>query len=200
MNDSVHASLSLSVSHRHVSTLPHLCSLPSTKAKTHARTSTSSQVSPHTPIHWLVNDALQDGGWLKANPIPSDKGRYGNFDTLAIQNKRLLQQILSEDSSSHFAAASSLMADPYDELLLKKLRGLYQSCMDEDALNEIGEAPLKDVVKKIRELFRGKTTVVDAEKTDSEKRRERLTATVAYLHSRGKFPTTQASFVKLMQL
>ncbi|KAI0807426.1 Metalloprotease [Fomes fomentarius] len=126
-----------------------------------------------------------NGGWLKANPIPSDKGRYGNFDTLAIQNKRLLQQILSEDSSSHFAAASSLMADPYDELLLKKLRGLYQSCMDEDALNEIGEAPLKDVVKKIRELFRGKTTVVDAEKTDSEKRRERLTATVAYLHSRG---------------
>ncbi|KAI0748278.1 Metalloprotease [Daedaleopsis nitida] len=126
-----------------------------------------------------------NGGWLKENPIPSDKGRYGNFDTLALQNRRLLQQILSEDSSSHFAIASSLMGNQYDELLLKKVRGLYQSCMDENNLDGIGDAPLQDMVKKIRELFRGKTTVVDAQKTDEEKERERLTATVAYLHSRG---------------
>ncbi|KAI0709419.1 Metalloprotease [Earliella scabrosa] len=126
-----------------------------------------------------------NGGWLKANPIPSDKGRYGNFDTLAIQNRRLLQQILSEDSSALFSATSSLMADPYDEILLKKVRGLYQSCMDEDNLDEIGETPLREMAQTIRELFRGKTTVVDAEKTSAEKDRERLTATVAFLHSRG---------------
>ncbi|RDX56605.1 Metalloprotease [Lentinus brumalis] len=126
-----------------------------------------------------------NGGWLKANPIPSDKGSFGHFEEIALQNRRLLQQILSEDASSHFSAASALASDPYDEVLLKKLRGLYGSCMDEDHLDDLGEAPLRDMAKKIRELFRGKTTVVDAESTASEKERDRLTATVAYLHSRG---------------
>ena len=77
------------------------------------------------------------------------------------------------------------MVNPYDEVLLKKLRGLYQSCMDEDRLNELGDAPLKHMVQKIRELFRGKTTVVDALDAAPEER-ARLTATVAYLHSRGE--------------
>ncbi|KAM5533255.1 hypothetical protein V8D89_013032 [Ganoderma adspersum] len=127
-----------------------------------------------------------NGGWLKSNPIPSDKGKFGHFEEIALQNKRLLQQILSEDSSSHFSEASSLMAsNPYDEQLLKKLRGLYQSCLDEDYLNEVGEAPLKELTQKIREVFRGKTTVVDILKSKSEQERDRLTAAVAYLHSRG---------------
>ncbi|EJF65996.1 metalloprotease [Dichomitus squalens LYAD-421 SS1] len=127
-----------------------------------------------------------NGGWLKANPIPSDKGKFGHFEEIAQQNKRLLQQILSEDSSFHFSEASSLTAsNPYDEQLLKKLRGLYDSCIDEDYLNEVGEAPLKEVTDKIRQLFHGKTTVVDHFEPTPEKERERLTATVAYLHSRG---------------
>ena len=78
------------------------------------------------------------------------------------------------------------MTDPYDEMLLKKLRGLYQSCMDEDHLDEVGQAPLKDMAQKIRELFRGKTTVVDSLNATPKEDKERLTATVAYLHSRGE--------------
>ena len=131
--------------------------------------------------------ASSDGGWLKSNPIPSDKGKFGHFEEIAQQNKRLLQQILSEDSSSHFSSASSLTAsNPYDEQLLKKLRGLYDSCIDEDYLNEVGEEPLRRITDKIRELFHGKTTVVNGLKSTSEKEKERLTATVAYLHSRGE--------------
>ncbi|KAH9945985.1 metalloprotease [Epithele typhae] len=127
------------------------------------------------------------GGWLKENPIPSDKGRLGHFDVLALQNRRLLQQIISEDSSSRFAEASALMDDDDDDaLLLKKLRGLYNSCMAEDHLNDLGEAPLNAMTKKIKELFRGKTVVVDDFSASTpEEDRHRLTATVAYLHSRG---------------
>ena len=127
-----------------------------------------------------------DGGWLKENPIPSDKGKFGHFDEIALQNKRLLQQIVSQDSSARFVHASALMTDPYDEMLLKKLRGLYQSCMDEDHLDEVGQAPLMDMAQKIRELFRGKTTVVDSLNATPKEDKERLTATVAYLHSRGE--------------
>ncbi|OSD08705.1 Metalloprotease [Trametes coccinea BRFM310] len=122
-----------------------------------------------------------NGGWLKAHPIPSDKGSFGNFEALAQQNRRLLQQILSEDSSARFTAAS---ASDYDEQILKKLRGLYHSCMAEDQLNETGEKPLRDMAQKIRDLFRGKTTVIDSLEHREERERARLTATVAYLHSR----------------
>ncbi|KAH9901083.1 Metalloprotease [Cubamyces lactineus] len=127
-----------------------------------------------------------NGGWLKAHPIPSDKGSFGNFEALSQQNRRLLQQILSQDSSARFDVASALTPSDYDEQILKKLRGLYQSCMNEDELNEIGEKPLKDMADKIRELFRGDTTVVDdlVHDGDGHKKRARLTATVAYLHSR----------------
>ena len=159
-----------------------------TRLRTHARTSTTTPVSFTTTSHSPYPHVCPDGGWLKSNPIPSDKGKFGHFEEIALQNKRLLQQILSEDSSSHFSEASSLMAsNPYDEQLLKKLRGLYQSCLDEDYLNEVGEAPLKELTQKIREVFRGKTTVVDTLKSKSEQERDRLTAAVAYLHSRGEW-------------
>ncbi|KAI0363474.1 Metalloprotease [Pilatotrama ljubarskyi] len=125
-----------------------------------------------------------NGGWLKAHPIPSDKGSFGNFEALSQQNRRLLQQILSEDSSARFSEVSAFMTSDYDEQILKKLRGLYKSCMDEDKLNDIGEKPLADMAKTIRELYRGKTTVIDSLASKDEKQRARLTATVAYLHSR----------------
>ncbi len=79
-----------------------------------------------------------------------------------------------------------MASNPYDEQLLNKLRGFYQSCLDEDYLNEIGESPLKELTQKIREAFRGKTTVVDKLRSKAEQERDRLTAAVAYLHSRGK--------------
>ncbi|KAI0647206.1 Metalloprotease [Trametes meyenii] len=125
-----------------------------------------------------------NGGWVKAHPIPSDKGRYGTFEILGQQNRRLLQQILSEDASTRFSEMSALTSTDYDQQVLKKLRGLYQSCLNEDTLNDIGERPLQVVAKEIRDLFRGKTTVVDALDKGNDKERARLTATVAYLHSR----------------
>ncbi|KAI0636818.1 Metalloprotease [Trametes polyzona] len=126
-----------------------------------------------------------NGGWLKAHPIPSDKGSFGNFEALAQQNQRLLQQILSQDSSSRFAEVSALANTDYDEQILKKIRGLYASCLGEDRLNEVGEKPLRDIVKKIRDAYRGKTTFIDSSKDRDSEFRDRLTATVAFLHSRG---------------
>ena len=71
-----------------------------------------------------------------------------------------------------------------DQQLLTKLRNLYHSCMDEDTLDQLGEGPLKDFVGHVRKLYRGKSTgVTDA--NDDDKRREGLTAALAFLHSRG---------------
>ena len=142
-----------------------------------------------------------DGGWLKQHPIPSDKGTYGNFEALAQQNKRLIQQILSEDSSSIFSSASLTddHEDPYDTQILKKLRGLYTSCMDEDLLEARGQEPLLHVIRVLRKLYTGETTSIEstaedapatADEDDKEKQKRGFTAALAYLHSKGMKATT----------
>ena len=84
--------------------------------------------------------------------------------------------------------------DKYDEELLKKLRGMYASCMNEDLLNARGADPLIRIIKNVRKLFSGKPTVINSQDSDhlavpldGDKKRDRdsLTAAVAYLHSRG---------------
>lgn len=133
-----------------------------------------------------------DGNWLKQHPIPSDKGTFGNFEALAQQNRRLIQQILSEDSSSVYSTVSHITEaeDPYDTQILKKLRGLYSSCMNEDLLDARGEEPLLHVIRTVRKLYNGKSTMVDLatleKNSDKEKERIGLTAAIAYLHSRGQ--------------
>lgn len=125
---------------------------------------------------------------MKEHPIPSDKGRFGNFALLSQQNRRLIQQILSQDSSSvyHAAALTGGVEGPYDDLILKKLRGLYNSCMDEDLLDARGTDPLLHIIHNIRKLFDGEKTVISG-KDDREKHRKGFTAAVAYLHTRGLF-------------
>lgn len=138
---------------------------------------------------------LLDGGWTKSHPIPSDKGSIGSLEQIAVGNRRLLQQIFSQDSSNVFSSAASLQENgepnPYDDILLKKLRGLYDACMDEELLNARGADPLIRVIRELRKRFRGDVydpLVSENVDTSDSKEKERLglTAAVAYLHTRGK--------------
>lgn len=119
------------------------------------------------------------GGWRKAHPIPPDKGALGNFELLSQENKRVIQQMLEDDS--HLSASSS-----YDDQILKKLRDLYSSCMNENALDKRGIRPLVDVVQNVQRLYKGdKTTFPHSNDPDYvTKDRQGLTAALAYLHSR----------------
>jgi endothelin-converting enzyme len=133
----------------------------------------------------LIRD-ISDGGWLKEHPIPSDKGRFGNFDLLSQQNRRLIQQILSQDSSSLYSTAGFVdnFEDPYDRMVLSKLRGLYSSCMNEDLLDARATDPLSRIIRDISRLFDGETTVISSQ-DEKERLKKGLTSAVAYLHTRG---------------
>ncbi|KZT28481.1 metalloprotease [Neolentinus lepideus HHB14362 ss-1] len=123
-----------------------------------------------------------NGGWLANHPLPADKGNFGIFNALAQSNQQVIRQILE---SSEYSAIL-YPEESADKTLLKKLRGLYQSCMNEDQLNDIGPTPLIRLVETVQALYRGKTTIVDAAaKDDAEKERDGLTAAIAFLHSRG---------------
>ena len=40
-----------------------------------------------------------DGNWIKANPVPADKSRWGSFEELADRNRDTLKAILDEVSA-----------------------------------------------------------------------------------------------------
>ncbi|UPT76041.1 MAG: M13 family metallopeptidase [Elusimicrobiota bacterium] len=70
------------------------------------------------------------GGWLKANPIPSDQSRWGRFNELAERNKLILREVLEASAvkpkGEHGARTGAL----------------YGACMDEAAVEAAGLKPL----------------------------------------------------------
>ncbi|KAI0306551.1 Metalloprotease [Multifurca ochricompacta] len=120
------------------------------------------------------------GGWRKAHPLPSDKGRFGNFNLLFQENQQIVRDILNFNGSIAIAS----LKESADKQLLTKLRNLYYSCMDEDTLDQLGEGPLNDFVGRIQKLYRGQSTEI-ANAKGSNNQQEGLTAALAFLHSRG---------------
>jgi endothelin-converting enzyme len=89
----------------------------------------------------------------------------------------------------------SSLKESADQQLLTKLRNLYFSCMDEHTLDQLGEGPLKDFVAHVKKLYRGESTK-DTDTGDGDKEREQLTATLAFLHSRGQYMFERTSVVE----
>ena len=117
-----------------------------------------------------------DGGWAKTHPIPSDKGSVANFGLLADENRQIIKRLLEGNVESAMDTESA-----EDHQILKKLRGLYGSCMDEKELNKRGIKPLLKVVEEIQSLYRSGPERVTGNLLD----RRGLTAALTFLHSRG---------------
>ncbi|WVQ78577.1 hypothetical protein IAT38_000663 [Cryptococcus sp. DSM 104549] len=88
------------------------------------------------------------GGWQAANSIPEDRGLYGAFNEVADGNKKLIVKVLDAIPSTKPGKDASL-----DEKNLAKLKAVYSSCMDVDALNDVGRKPLIDLVEDVLDLF-----------------------------------------------
>lgn len=113
---------------------------------------------------------------MKTHPIPSDKGSVNNFGLLGDENRQIIKRFLEGNVESAMDAKS---AD--DRQILKQLRGLYGSCMDEKELNKRGIKPLLDVVEEIQSLYRHGPERSTGDLLD----RRGLTAALTFLHSRG---------------
>ena len=77
------------------------------------------------------------GGWLEANPIPSDQSRWGRFNELGERTKEVLRGLLEE------AAASPKDASD------RRIGGLYGACMDEAAVEAKGLAPVAGLLAEV---------------------------------------------------
>lgn len=79
------------------------------------------------------------GTWLKKNPIPPDRSRWGRFDELEERNLAILRDILEKNSKD----------DPARAAIDQKIGDYYASCMDEPAIDRKGTTPLEPELKRI---------------------------------------------------
>ena len=81
-----------------------------------------------------------NGNWLQANPIPSDRPRWGAFDELRQRNQNDLREILEKLAADKSSAPGS------DE---RKLGDFYGACMDEAGIESAGISPIKPELERI---------------------------------------------------
>ncbi len=82
------------------------------------------------------------GNWVKKNPIPSDESRWGRFNELNERNQAILREILEK------AAQPKAGRSPNEQ----KIGDYYASCMDEEAIEKQGLAPIREELDRIAAL------------------------------------------------
>ncbi|HEV2392292.1 MAG TPA: M13 family metallopeptidase [Verrucomicrobiae bacterium] len=83
-----------------------------------------------------------DGDWIKNNPVPADKSRWGSFAELQERNWFLIHQIL--DSTCAGANDANSPA--------QKVADFFRSAMDTNRLEQLGFSPLQPDLLRIEEM------------------------------------------------
>ncbi|HEY7212475.1 MAG TPA: M13 family metallopeptidase N-terminal domain-containing protein, partial [Bryobacteraceae bacterium] len=81
------------------------------------------------------------GGWMKANPIPSDESRWSRFNELYKRNQTILREILEDSAKNQGRSATD-----------QKIGAFYQSCIDEDHIEQLGTKPLEPEMDRISKV------------------------------------------------
>jgi putative endopeptidase len=82
------------------------------------------------------------GGWMKNNPIPGDQASWSVYGKLHQENQRYLWGILQD------AAKPTPSRTPTQQ----KIGDFFDSCMDVDAVEKAGSAPIAADLQKIAEM------------------------------------------------
>ena len=85
--------------------------------------------------------AYVNGSWLKSNPIPASKTRWGSFDELREESTRRLQSLLEEAASAPNRSRKAQM-----------IGDLYASGMDSITIEKKGYLPVKPVLDQISNI------------------------------------------------
>jgi putative endopeptidase len=83
---------------------------------------------------------FSSGGWLKNNPVPSDRSNWAVFSKLNADNEDALHTILEEAAKDKSAAPGSNR---------QKIGDFYASCMNESQIEAVGAKPLDAELHRI---------------------------------------------------
>ena len=84
-----------------------------------------------------------DGNWIKDNPVPADKSRWGSFAELQERNQYLIHEIL-ETATADAKAASGTPE--------REVGGFFASAMDTNRLEKLRFKPIAADLKRINQL------------------------------------------------
>ena len=129
-----------------------------------AATTTATAATPATPAAAGVNRADMDpqvepcvdfyryacGGWMASHPVPPDQRAWNRFAALTDANRAELRDILAADAAD--AADATPPAGAGRDADRRKLGDFYGSCMDEDAVEKRGTAPIQPELDRIAAL------------------------------------------------
>jgi putative endopeptidase len=90
------------------------------------------------------------GNWMKNNPAPPDYPDWVSFSEVQEHNYAVLRSILEKASAN----------DPQRNPVMRKVGDFYASCMDEQAVNKAGYAPLKPELDRIAAV-KDKTQMIE---------------------------------------
>lgn len=90
------------------------------------------------------------GSWLKTNPVPPEKSRWGAFNELHDRNLLLMKAILDEagDGSSYQSGSR-----------MQLIGGLYSSAMDTARIEELKFDPIAPLLDRIKEVQAGRDLI-----------------------------------------
>src|SRR6185312_15383408 len=102
------------------------------------RANMDTTVSPGDNFNLYAN-----GTWLKNNPIPKSKTRWGSFNELQENNYNALHSLLD-------SAAGTTNAKPGSNV--QKVGDFYRSGMDSAMIDKIGITSLSDIITRINNV------------------------------------------------
>ena len=91
------------------------------------------------------------GNWIKNNAIPADESSWGTFNQLYERNQNALRDILQD-------SAANQNRSPVDQ----KIGGFYQSCMNEEGIQQRGTEPLQSELERIHHVSNQQELVDEA--------------------------------------
>ncbi|HTT16788.1 MAG TPA: M13 family metallopeptidase [Thermoplasmata archaeon] len=83
------------------------------------------------------------GTWLRENPVPADKARWGAFDELLERNFRLIHELL-EDAATH--------AEDAADSPRRQVGVLYRSALDQERRERLRYEPIAPALARVGEL------------------------------------------------
>uniref|UniRef100_A0A8C2KIG0 Endothelin-converting enzyme 1 n=1 Tax=Cyprinus carpio TaxID=7962 RepID=A0A8C2KIG0_CYPCA len=76
------------------------------------------------------------GGWMRKNPLPEGKSRWGPFSNLWEHNMAIMKNLLENTSMKSLSKAE------------QKAQWYYQACMNEIKIEALGAKPLQDLINQ----------------------------------------------------
>ncbi|KAK5872044.1 hypothetical protein PBY51_012779 [Eleginops maclovinus] len=87
------------------------------------------------PCHDFYNFAC--GGWVKSNPLPEGKSRWGPFSNLWEHNMLVMKHLLENTTIKDLSKSE------------EKAQRYYQACMNEKKIEELGAKPLQELISQL---------------------------------------------------